>query len=298
MTNRRLPAAVLVLALLGAAPLLHAQVTRRAMYVSALDKAGAPVSDLAPTDIVVREDNMAREVLMVAPATEPMQIAILVDNSQAAQSFIRDYREALPVFIRALTAGTEPGTRNEVALVALGERPTIVVDYTFDREPLVKGAQRIFSATDSGTYLLDGIIEVSEGISKRRSPRPVIVAITTEGPELSDRFYQQVLERLRASGAAFHAIVVGRPVNDSNDRAIVLAEGPRTTGGQYANLLTGSALTNRMKQLAGELTHQYRVTYARPQSLIPPERVTVSAARAGLTVRGTAVIAEREQERP
>ena len=54
------------------------------MYVSVLDKAGAPVPDLGPADFIVREDNVAREVLRVAPATDPMQIAILVDNSQAA----------------------------------------------------------------------------------------------------------------------------------------------------------------------------------------------------------------------
>ena len=40
------------------------------------------------------------------------------------------------------------------------------------------------------------------------------------------------------------------------------------------------ALTAKLKQLADELTHQYRVTYARPQSLIPPERVTVAGGEA------------------
>ena len=35
------------------------------------------------------------------------------------------------------------------------------------------------------------------------------------------------------------------------------------------------ALAGTLTQLADELTHQYQVTYARPQSLIPPERVTV-----------------------
>ena len=53
---------------------------------------GAPVADLGPADFIVREDNVAREVLRVAPASEPMQIALLVDNSQAAEPFIRDYR--------------------------------------------------------------------------------------------------------------------------------------------------------------------------------------------------------------
>ena len=53
-------------------------------------------------------------------------------------------------------------------------------------------------------------------------------------------------------------------------------------------LLTGTGLTPRLKQLAEELTHQYKVTYAQPQRLIQPEQVTVSAAHPGLTVRGVA----------
>jgi hypothetical protein len=298
MKIRRLPAAVLGLALLGAAPWVHAQADQRALYVSALDKTGAPVSDLAPTDIAVREDNVAREVLTVAPAAEPMQIAVLVDNSQAAGPFVRDYREALAAFVDALTNGEGPGTRNEVAIITVAERPTIATDYTTDRGALVKSAMRVFSIAGSGAYLLDGIIETSQGITKRRSPRPVIVAIATEGPELSDRFYQQVLTALRASGAALHVIGVGRPTNESHDRSVVVSEGPRSTGGQSDTLLASTALTGRLKQLAAELTHQFRVTYARPKSLIPPERITVSAAKPGLTVRGTPVVAERQQERP
>jgi hypothetical protein len=35
------------------------------------------------------------------------------------------------------------------------------------------------------------------------------------------------------------------------------------------------------------LTHTYKVTYARRDSLIPPERVTVTARRADLTALGT-----------
>ena len=60
-------------------------------------------------------------------------------------------------------------------------------------------------------------------------------------------------------------------------------------------LLTSNGLTNKLKQVATELTHQYRVTYARPQTLIPPEQVTVTAAKPGLTVRGTVMKIFRER---
>ena len=125
----------------------------------------------------------------------------------------------------------------------------------------------------------------------------MIVAITTEGPELSGRHYDTVLEPLRASGAAFHVVSVGAPVNNDHNRSIVLQQGTRDSGGRYDTVLAGTALTGRLKQVAAELTHQFRVTYARPNTLIPPERVSVTAARSGLTVRGIPA-KEREEERP
>ena len=58
------------------------------------------------------------------------------------------------------------------------------------------------------------------------------------------------------------------------------------------------ALEPQLKQLADELTHQYQVTYARPQSLIPPERFTVATNKPGLTARGTLVKRPRHRGRP
>jgi VWFA-related protein len=271
------------------------QALQRAMYVSVLDDSGAPVPDLGPSDFVIREDNITREVLKVVPAEEPMQVAVLVDTSQAARDDISYFRTALPPFVSALTAG-----RNQVAIIAIGERPTVFTDYTTNPANLKKGIDRIWSMRDSGAYLLDGIVEVCQGFKKREAARPVIVSITTEGPELSNLQHDQVLEPLRATGAAFHAITVGRPSSSMSDevrnRNIVLDEGPRATGGRRDDLLTSMALGGKLMQLANELTHQYRVTYARPESLIPPERVTVAAAKPGMTARGTAI--KERQGRP
>ena len=97
-----------------------------------------------------------------------------------------------------------------------------------------------------------------------------------------------LLEPLHDSGASLHVVVVGRPLSDGQDRMIALDMGTRDTGGRYDTVLTGSGLPARMKQVAEDLTHQYAITYARPDTLIPPDRVTVSAAKPGLTVRGIA----------
>jgi len=151
-------------------------------------------------------------------------------------------------------------------------------------------------------YLLDGIIEISKGFAKREARRPVIVALVTEGPEFSSRRYEDVLKPMGEVGAALHVIVLGPPSNsiseDARNRSAVLDQGPRVSGGRRESLLASSALPGALKKLAAELNSQYRVTYARPQSLIPPEKVTVSAARPGFTARGTLIQEKREQGKP
>jgi hypothetical protein len=300
MKNQRLAAAVVLLgvAAFAATARLGAQAQQRALYVTALDKSGNPVAELQPSDVIVREDDVTREVLRVGPATEPMQIAILVDNSQAAERYIRDYRDALPAFVSALTADQQAPAKHEIALVALAERPTILTDYTSDPGRIQKAIDRVFSSSGSAVYFLDGIIEVSQGITKRSNPRPVIVAIVTEGPDLSDRHYRQVLEPLRTSGAALHIVTLGTPRNMEDDRNMVLDAGPKQSGGSLSTILVGTALNGRLKQLANEITHQFRVTYARPNRLIPPEKVTVTSKRPDLVLRGTAVDPTREISRP
>ena len=292
MTTRRSAVAlgcVIVLALVAIrAPL--AQTLQRGIYTSVLDKDGNPVAGLTPADFVVREDNIAREVLRVEPATAPMQIALLVDNSQRSSSNIRDIREAASDFIKSVT-GTP--MKNEVAVIAVAERATILVDYTIDQAKLLKNAT-IFTQPGSGTYMLDGLLETSKGFKKREAARPVIVAIATNGPELSNRYRDQVIGALKDAGASLHIVMLGPPPTDvisseGRERAIIFEEGPSQTGGRYDNVLAPSALPARLKQVADELTHQYLVTYARPQSLIPPERVKITSKRPDLTVRGNPV---------
>src|SRR5438093_11932936 len=88
----------------------------RSIYVSAVDKAGKPVTSLSPSDFVVREGGVAREVLRVQPANEPAQIALLVDTSAAIEPNVGDMRRALERFFK------DVGGRHEVALIAYGER--------------------------------------------------------------------------------------------------------------------------------------------------------------------------------
>jgi hypothetical protein len=265
---------------------LAAQAGERVVYVSVIDeKTRQPVPGLGTDAIVVKEDGRQREVLRVAPATSPMPVAILVDNSQAATATIPDLRRALNTFVRELD-GIGP-----LALITVAERPTILVDYTTDQKKLLDGAGRVFAVPESGATLLDAIVEVGNGLGKRESDRAAIVLVTTEHTEFSTLHYSQVLEALGKSGAMMSAIVFtsvsGSNANDeARNRAVVLDRGPRDSGGVRFDVLTSLSYEGRMRELSAILKHQYRVVYARPDSLIPPERVEVDAANSSFAAYG------------
>src|SRR5215218_3658440 len=72
---------------------------QRTLFVSAVNDKGEPVEGLGPEAFVVREDNTRREVLRVSRATEPIDVAILVDNSTAAAEEITFLRSSLSSFV-------------------------------------------------------------------------------------------------------------------------------------------------------------------------------------------------------
>lgn len=266
-----------------------AQAVQRSLYVSVTDDKGAPVPSVTPADVVVREDGVQREVLRVTPATEPMQIAVLVDTSAVLQAETTNVRDALTAFVEKMTP------QHQVAIIEYGDRPNVLTDSTTDPVQLKKGIGAIFPRPNSGAYMLDAILETSRGFQKREDPRPVIVVVGMEDVEFSNASYDRVLDALKAGGAPLNVLLLTRQggpdmaTEEARARAIVIDRGTRETGGRRENLLSGMSFKPQMEALAEDLLHQWRVVYGHPQTLIPPQQVTVEAARPGLNVRGTPV---------
>ena len=219
-----------------------------ARSTSRCSTSGAPVPNLGPTDFIVREDNVAREVLRVAPATDPMQIAMLVDNSTAAARSRAGYPPgAAGVSSTMLTAPTASGRRNEVAIITLASRPTILADYSIERGAARQGDRTRSGRTRSpaGSTCSTASSRSSQGFKKRESDAPGHRRHHTEGPELSNRHPDQVLDPLRDSGAALHVITLGLPAADIERRCrryrdMVVDQGRAETGGTHAQLLTSA----------------------------------------------------------
>ena len=257
---------------------------QRTLFVSAVSESGEPVEALGPEAFVVREDGVKREVLRVSRATEAMDIALLVDNSTAAADEITFFRSALPKFVQTMAPG------NHVAVITLAERPTIATDYTDDAVRLKDAVGRLFATPQSGMTLLDGIVETVNGLQRREAERAVIVPVITDGVEFTNRYFRDVVASLVKARVAMHIVTIGPFYHDeehgTRERSFLLDAGPRDSGGQRISLLSAHGLDLALEKLAKELRSQYKVVYSRPESLIPPDKVSVSSGRPGVTMRG------------
>lgn len=263
----------------------------RDVYVSVQDNKDAPVTGLGAADFTVREDGVAREVVRAVPATTPMQLVLLVDDSQALNPALQPMREGLTKFIDRMHG------HGEIGIVTVGERATSLVSPTTDVNALKRGIGRVFARSGAGAYLLDGIQEVSQGFQKRKAERPVILAITMDAVEFSNLQYETVLKTLDDSGAALHVVSIGTPSSNMSDEMrnlnMVIAEGTKRTGGRRDQVLATSGIPEALLRVADDLNNQYLVTYGHPERLIPADKLQVTVSRPGVTVRARTKVSGR-----
>src|SRR5215213_1024800 len=71
------------------------ETVERHVFVGVTNSRGIPVTGLGAADFTVREDNVAREVLRVAPTSAPSHIALLVDNTEQVNPALLELRTGL-----------------------------------------------------------------------------------------------------------------------------------------------------------------------------------------------------------
>ena len=260
----------------------------RTIYVSATDRNGASVPDLAGPDFAVKEGGKVREVLQAGPATRPMKIAIVIDDNGTGI-----FRYGVGRFIQRLHG------RAEFALSTVAGQFVKLVDYTANGQELGEVLAQLVArpGTADGGQLLEGIYETAKDLERRKTDRGVIVVLTVGGEEHSPLPAHHVLDQLRKSGAALHVVSVSssalrsmaavqRPsalLGENLNLNEVLGDGPKQSGGRRDEIVATAGLVAGLQQLAETLLTQYAVQYARPQGT-RSDKLNVSVKRPGITV--------------
>jgi len=192
----------------------------------------------------------------VAPSNHPMRIALLVDTTDTSHYEIADLRAALDGFIDAVPAP------HEMLIVSTGQQVLVRVPPTADHKKLKDAAKNLFyDGHGGGTLLFDALVDVDDRfIKKAVGLTPVIVIVTGDGREASQRYDERAFSQLANSialrGIQVHAAAFSRgaiqvPASMSQYLASM-------TKGHADLAAVSNTLPERLKALAGQIVETDR----------------------------------------
>jgi hypothetical protein len=257
----------LVLAQAGASPASTEQAQVRSLLVTITDDKGRPAEGLAPEEVVVLENGLARDVVALLPDRRPLTVAVLLDTSANMNSDLRmQVLDPLVAFLMGLPSGSK------YALWTTGDRPMKLVDYTSDPLEVSSALKRV--APQGGNTVLDALVEASADLKKKEGERSAVVAVTKIGIEFSSRDRFRVVEQASANAPLFMAVKYD----------YVLSELTRKTGGVFDTVLTSLAVGHALERVGWALRGQYRLRYATVPE-IKERKLEVKVSRPGVRVR-------------
>lgn len=181
--------------------------TTRQVFVSVLDRVGAPMLDLLPNEFQVTESGVPRQVVRASLARSPMRVVLIVDTSDAAAPALTFLRAGVMAFLETLPP------EHEAMLVSTGRQLRVRVPPTMDRKTLKDTANGLFTDGGAGSMLIDSLLEIDDRFLKKADDRwPVFVIVTSDGVETStgahERQFNQWTLAMGDRGIVAHAIVL------------------------------------------------------------------------------------------
>lgn len=191
---------------------------------------------------------------------DPMRIVLLVDNSEAMAEALPLMRRGLQQFLSALPPN------HELMLVTTGGHPNIRVEPTRDYLTVSQSAYEMQLMRNSGNALIGSVEEIYARYLRDVERRyPMLVIIANDGPDMSQRFTKERLNKLMQdmtkSGVRVNALML----NPAGFRGVVgtglvrdfTVAMIKLTGGAYESATWGTT-PGKLKTLAGRIAQQYK----------------------------------------
>jgi hypothetical protein len=122
------------------------------------------------------------------------------------------------------------------------------------------------------------------------SSTPVLVSFVAEGGvEYSSHQRSQIITALKNTGASLWSVTLQQgtqpmDTSEARERAAVLGDVTVDSGGMNKVILTPQGIDGAFSTVASIISSRYLVTYARPDALVPPDKLEVTTGRKDVTL--------------
>lgn len=158
---------------------IRSQVNEVTLSATVLDARRHLVTNLAPTNFAVYEDNQPQKITSFRREDIPVSIGIVVDNSGS----MRTKRTAVTKAVLNLIQASNP--QDEVFVVNFNDDPYLDQDFTNKLDPLREALDRVDSR--GGTALYDAVIASADHLAKGAKKEKKVLLVVTDGVDNESR---------------------------------------------------------------------------------------------------------------
>jgi Ca-activated chloride channel family protein len=279
---------------------IKVDVTLVTVPVMVTDRNGKYIAGLEEADFHIFEDGVAQKIDRLIPASEPFNIALMMDSSGSTRFKYEEIQNAALRFVESLRS------QDRLMIVCFDTKVSLHSELTENRAAL-RAAILATRSSQSETHLYDALDQVITRQFSRLSGRKAIVLFTDGVDNVSINFGpKETLERVQKSDVLVYAIQYdtrqdGMPdrfripppqgqvsFNSLYNRAVkFLRDLSAHSGGRHYRTETLLNLNEAFTQIAEELPRQYSLCYypARQARDGSYRRIRVTVDHPGARVR-------------
>jgi VWFA-related protein len=161
------------------------------------------ITGLSPDHFKIYEDNVEQQISNFAPVDANITVVMLVEYSRQVSYFIYEVWDAIYGFASTLRDG------DWVAVIGYDMRPTILSDFTQDRQKLQETLRRFNYPAFSESNLSDALIYALDRVEEVEG-KVAILLISTGLDTFSRATYDEALNKCKAANASVYAISLGQ----------------------------------------------------------------------------------------
>ena len=259
------------------------------LNVTVTGPAGRYVSDLAPADFEILEENRPQELAFFSPTNTPLSVSLVLDTSSSMDEEMPVAKQAALDFIARL----RPGDVAEV--VSFDSHVEIVQRLTGDRSLLEAAIQRLRAG--GSTSLYNALYIVLRQLAKLKPAsgdeiRRQVIVVLSDGEDTSSLVtFEDLLDSVKRSQTSIYTIGLGleNPLTKRAEGEFALRQLAQETGGRLFLPKRPADLADVYTEIANELTSQYVLGYLSSNAAAPMgdswRRVAVRVRRPNLQAR-------------